>query len=114
MSSCRLAPAPKNASTAASATAALVGLVLAGQRQEDVLVDPAQALQREPLATDRESPVQHGELAAEPGDGGVHLDRPAQDGGHRLRLLRADHRDRESGLMMPALLPAISVSVSPR
>ena len=79
------------------------GLVGTGQRQEDVGVHPTETPQVQPLPADREFPVQHGELTVEPGNCGVHLDRPLQQHLHGVRLLRADHRYR-TGFDDPGLV----------
>ena len=46
----------------------VLGLVRAVQRQEDLVVDAAQALQREQLAADGETPVEDAELQSLAGD----------------------------------------------
>ncbi len=82
----------------------VLGLVLAVQRQEDVLVllaaDPAQ---RHQLAADREFAADDAELHALAGDRGVHLDRAPQDGLGGVELLLGDDRD-GVGLDDPGLL----------
>ena len=69
-------------------------LVRAEQRQEDLLVLPAQALQPQLLAADGDPPLEHAELGALPGDDGLHLDRPAHQRVQRGGLLVGEDRDR--------------------
>ena len=72
------APAPRNASTAASATAAFSRLVGAVQRQEELVVHPAEALHREHLPADRDRPRRDAELGALPGHRRADLGHPPQ------------------------------------
>ena len=62
-------------------------LVGAEQRQEDLLVLAAQALQPHLLPADGDPPLQHAELGALAGDDRLHLDRPADQRVERARLL---------------------------
>ena len=64
------------------------------QRQEDLLVLPAQALQAHLLAADGDPPLQHAELGALPRDDRLDLDRPADQRVERAGLLVGQHRDR--------------------
>ena len=60
-------------------------LVLTVQRQEDLGVHPAEALQFEQLPADRDLAAQHRELGVLAGDGGVGAHRLRQHHLHRLR-----------------------------
>ena len=106
------APAPRNASTAASAVDRVLRLVGAEQRQEDLLVLAAQALQAHLLPADGDPPLQHAELGALAGDDGLHLDGPAHQGVERARLLVGQHGDRV-GLDDPGLLAGDRGDVGP-
>ena len=99
----------------------VVRLVLTVQRQEDLGVHPAEALQLEQLPADGDLPAEHGELGVLAGDRGVGPHRLRQQHFHRLGRLLADDRDRVGRdqivlllVMMPAFSPAISAMVSPR
>ena len=60
-------------------------LVGAEQRQEDLLVLAAEALQAHLLPADGDPALEHAELGALAGDDGLHLDRPADQGVERRR-----------------------------
>ena len=79
-------------------------LVGAEQRQEDLLVLAAQALQPHLLAADGDPPLEHAELGALAGDDRLDLDRAAHQRVERARLLVGEDRDRV-GLDDPGLLP---------
>ena len=88
-------------------------LVRAVQRQEDLVVHAAEALQGEHLPADRDRPAQHAELAALAGDGRADLGAALQE---RPRgLLRPGRREITVApvWMMPALASAMSSIVSP-
>ena len=99
----------------------VVRLVFAVQRQEDVGVDPAEALQLQHLAADRDLAVQHRELRILAGHRGVGAHGLRQQHLHRLRHLTpmiATVSGRAPILgalvMMPAFSPAIPAMSSPR
>ena len=79
----------------------VVGLVLTVQRQEDVGVHPAEALQVEQLAADRDPTAQHGEFAVLPRHGGIAAHRLRQQHLHRFGCLTADDRDGVDGYEIP-------------
>ena len=72
----------------------VVRLMFAVQRQEDVGVHPAEALQLQHLSADRDLTAQHRELRILAGDRGVGAHGLGQQHLHRLRCLAADDRDR--------------------
>ena len=86
-SSCSLPP-PRKRLDRREGDGGVVRLVLAVQRQEDVLVVAAEAPQRQQLAADRDAAVEHPELEPLAGDGRAHLGGPAQHhlGGRQLLL----------------------------
>ena len=69
-------------------------LVRAEQRQEDLLVLAAQALQAHLLAADGDPALQHAELGALAGDDGLDLDRAADQRVERTGCWWASDRDR--------------------
>ena len=71
----------------------VVRLVFAVQGQVDVGVHPAQTLQLQQLATDRDLAAQHRELGILAGDRGVGAHGLGQQHLHRLRHLTCDDRD---------------------
>ena len=103
----------------------VVRLMFAVQRQEDLAIRPAEALQFEQLSSDGGLPAEHGEFRILAGYRGVGAHRLCQENLHRFWQLTADHRNgaqicaRRHGLvacflMTPAFSPAISAMVSPR
>ena len=87
-------PAPRNASTAASAVDGVLRLVRAEQRQEDLVVLAAEALQPQLLTADGDPALEHAELGALPRDDRLDLDRPADQRVQRAGLLVGEHGDR--------------------
>ena len=71
----------------------VVRLVFAVQRQVDVGVHPAKALQLQHLPADRDLTAQHRELRVLAGDRGVGANRLGQQHFHRLGHLPRDDRD---------------------
>ena len=68
--------------------------MFAVQRQEDIRVDPAEALHVDQLSADGDLSAQQRELGILPGDRRGDPHRMAQQHRHRLRPLAGDHRDR--------------------
>ena len=91
----------------------VLGLVRPEQRQEDLLVLAAQALQAHLLATHCDATLQHAELGALPRDDRLDVDGPADQGVERPRLLVGEHRD-GVGLDDPGSSPAIVATSAPR
>ena len=87
-------------------------LVGAEQRQEDLLVLAAQALQPHLLPADGDPPLEDAELGALPRDDGLDLDRPPDQRVERAGLLVGEHRD-GVGLDDPGLLPRDRRDVRP-
>ena len=88
-------------------------LVRAVQRQEDLVVHAAQALQREHLATDGELPADNAELAALAGDRRADVDAALEDRAVRPPASWAATITVAPLWMMPDLAVAMSASVSP-
>ena len=61
------------------------------QRQEDLVVGAAHALQRQHLPADRDVPGEHAELQSLPSDRGLLLDRPPQQHLGCLQRLLGEH-----------------------
>ena len=105
-------PAPANASTAASAHAALPAWYSPNSGSSRSVVVAAQAADAQPLPADGEFPAGHPELQALAGHAGADLRRPAQQHlGRGERLLRQDgHRARldDAGLLVRDLLDRVA------
>ena len=94
MSSWRSAPGAEERLDGGQRHHRVVRLMLTVQRQEDLGVHPAEALQLQQLPADGDLPAQHRELRILARHRGVGADRLRQQHFHRLRHLTADDRDR--------------------
>jgi hypothetical protein len=83
MSSCLLGARAEERLDRGERERRVLRLVRAEQRQEDLVVDAAEALQREHLAADRLVALDHAELAALAGDRRAHLGAALEDRAHR-------------------------------
>ncbi len=105
----RWLPLPRNASTAAMATARFCAWCCAVQRQEQVGVLPRHALHGHLLPAERHAAAHHAELRALAGDGGAALDRAAQQHLGRLGGLVGHHDvaalGEDAGLLLGDLAP---------